>query len=119
MYENCKVIDKNKSRILNKSEQKVLEHITNSDCLSRSNVFPKIRVADVFPITNSGIKRELYSYALKAHFDFLICCDNYYPEFAIEFNGPSHLDPKQKIRDLMKVELCEKFGLPLGKTLFR
>ena len=70
---NYNILDKNKNRVLNRSEQEVLEQITNSDCLSRSNVFPKIRIADVLNITNSGIRKELFSYALKAHFDFLIC----------------------------------------------
>src|SRR5688572_19418368 len=71
-------------------------------------VFPKLRLADVFPISNSGISDREYSYALKAHFDILVVQDNL-PVLAIEFDGSGHDDKD----DNLKNGLCDRFGLPL------
>ncbi|KIV58963.1 hypothetical protein AM501_09500 [Aneurinibacillus migulanus] len=79
-----------------------------------AKVYPKIRVADVFEITGSGISNELYSYALKAHFDTIVYDMHSNPIFAVEFDGNRHIsDPVQIERDLKKNKLCERFGLPL------
>lgn len=103
----------NKNRLLNYSEENVYEQIINSDSISPSNVFSKVRIADVINISKSGINDNLYSYALTAHFDFVITDQNLMPEFVIEFNGPSHNDSAQKSRDKKKIELCKLFDLPL------
>lgn len=81
------------------------------DCEAR--VFTKIRVADVLPIEKSGISDALYKYALQAHFDFVVCDLNHMPLFAVEFDGPSHASPTQKVRDNKKNSLCETFKFPL------
>lgn len=73
----------------------------------------KIRLADVLEIDGSGIEDSLFGYALKAHFDFLICSDDHAPLFAVEFDGPSHLEPKQRALDAKKDVLCARFDLPL------
>lgn len=76
-------------------------------------VCPKMRLADIFPIENSGISHKLYKYALQAHFDFLVTDSEHQPLFAVEFDGPSHKSMAQIIRDEKKNTLCEKFELPL------
>ena len=76
-------------------------------------VFPKVRVADVLPIDRSGIDSEHYSYALKAHFDFVVYRVGTWPEFAVEFDGPTHRDPIQRARDKKKNALCKYFRFPL------
>jgi hypothetical protein len=78
-----------------------------------AHVCPKVRLADVFPIENSGISREQYRYALQSHFDFLIVDHNYDPLFAVEFDGPTHDFETQTKRDVGKDDLCGRFGLPL------
>ena len=78
-----------------------------------ARVFSKIRVADVVRINGSGITDDLYRYALRAHFDFVIADERYHPLFAVEFDGPSHANPSAKSRDKMKNAICERFELPL------
>lgn len=103
----------NKKRLLNKSEQRVYDELINNDSISASNVFSKVRIADVVELSKSGIRDELYTYALKAHFDFVVCDKNLIPEFAVEFNGPSHCSPEQKYKDDLKIEICKLSHLPI------
>lgn len=77
-------------------------------------VFPKVRVADVIRISNSGISDEEYSFALKSHFDFTVCdIKSESPLFAVEFDGIYHKTEIQKRRDKIKNRLAERFDLPL------
>src|SRR5689334_2570483 len=78
-----------------------------------ASVYPKIRLADVLPIENSGITNDLYSYALQAHFDFVVTDDKHVPLFAVEFDGPSHETEEQVVRDKKKNKICEIFNFPL------
>lgn len=63
-------------------------------------------------IEGSGISGLEYSYALKAHFDFVVC-ESDKPIFAVEFDGESHRNRDQRKRDDLKNKLCEKFEFPL------
>lgn len=75
---------------------------------------PKVRMADVLPIERSGISSAEYSYALKAHFDWVVTDgDDRTPQFAVEFDGSSHDDREVAARDTMKDHLCRFFELPL------
>ena len=99
--------------LLNGSEAATLadlDEITNPHAL---RVNPKVRMADVLPIDRSGISRELYSYALRAHFDFVVTTDQHMPEFAVEFDGPLHEEPHGRARDEKKDQLCRHFNFPL------
>ena len=78
-----------------------------------AKVYPKVRVADVLPIENSGIDDEQYRYALQAHFDFVVADSSAYPLFLVEFDGSSHSKPDAKRRDGLKNGLCERFNVPL------
>ena len=78
-----------------------------------ANVNPKVRVADVFEIEGSGIADELYSFALKSHFDFVITGPDHIPIFAVEFDGPGHRSSDAKRRDQLKNELCDHFEFQL------
>lgn len=81
-----------------------------------ATVYPKVRIADVLNIERSGISNDQYSYALKAHFDFVVTDENEMPLFAVEYDGPTHFDDETIRRDLMKNELCERLGLPLARV---
>lgn len=100
-------------RLLNTPE--AITHVRLSDVCSRNGavVFSKTRVADVLPIEGSGIGTQLYSFALKAHFDFVVADGCHMPLFAVEFDGPSHADPIQATRDRKKDSLCDLLGLPI------
>ncbi|MCO7222701.1 DUF2726 domain-containing protein [Pleionea sp. CnH1-48] len=79
-----------------------------------AHVFPKVRLADIFPIRNSGISNEEYSYCLKSHFDFLITDKNYLPLFSVEYDGSFHrLDKHQIENDKIKNAMCERFSHPI------
>lgn len=78
-----------------------------------AKAYPKVRVADVLPIENSGISSVEYSYALKAHFDFVVCDKDHMPQFSVEFDGPYHKKEPQKEKDQLKNKLCERFHFPL------
>lgn len=55
-------------------------------------IAPKVRIADVLAIRGSGLSDPQYSYALRAHFDFVVTeSDERIPEFAVEFDGPASL----------------------------
>ena len=101
-------------KIFNNYEKITYERLDEVCKDVNASVFPKVRLADIFPITDSGISNEEYSFALKSHFDFTVY-DNttLQPLFAVEFDGKSHLVKIQKSRDKLKNRLVERFNLPL------
>lgn len=100
--------------IFNKYEKITFDKLDKVCTKVNASVFPKIRLADIFPITNSGISNEEYSFALKSHFDFTVY-DNQtlLPLFAVEFDGKSHRTEAQRFRDNIKNRLTNRFDLPL------
>ncbi|HEU5382245.1 MAG TPA: DUF2726 domain-containing protein [Ktedonobacteraceae bacterium] len=77
-------------------------------------VHSKIRVADALNVERSGINDEEYSYALRAHFDFVITDNQTLSLFAVEFDELHHAsDPQTIYRDKLKNTLCTKLGMPL------
>lgn len=91
------------------TDQKLREVCDDFD----AKVYPKVRVADVVAIENSGIDNSQYKYALQAHFDFVIADSDDHPLLAVEFDGSSHITAEVKKRDGLKNELCEHFDVPL------
>jgi hypothetical protein len=100
-------------KLLNKSEKRTEELLNEACSRSQARVYAKVRLADVFPIEQSDICRELYSFSLRSHFDFLVTNMGSDPLFAVEFDGVFHRDPKQVERDQKKDYLCKLFSLPL------
>jgi hypothetical protein len=100
-----------KSRLLNKYEEITYDALSQV-CISHgAHVFPKVRIADVFPLEGSGVSAIHYSYGLRAHFDFIVTDTNYAPLFSVEFDGPLHkVSEKQRGRDHLKNDLCESFN---------
>jgi hypothetical protein len=78
-------------------------------------VVPKPRLADAVDINRSGLPDDLYTYALKAHLDFVIARgSDAMALFAVEFDGRYHeTDAAAQRRDAMKDAICERLGLPL------
>ena len=83
---------------------------------NNASVYAKIRIADALNTERSGISSDLYSYGLKAHFDFVVADAADMALFAVEYDGPTHFDAATIARDRMKNELCERLGMPLARV---
>ncbi len=77
------------------------------------SIYPKVRVADVVDPNALGVTGDLKTFALKSHFDFVICRDRWDPAYAIEFDGAAHATERQRVRDVQKDELCRRADLPI------
>jgi hypothetical protein len=75
-------------KLSNLGEDRVYRQIAPAAGHYDAEVFRKIRVADVVEIAT--LRHELGSYALKAHFDFVVADKHHLPLFAVEFDGPGH-----------------------------
>ncbi len=103
-----------RKRIENKQEERTHKILNDIAREYEAKIFTKIRVADVLEIRNSGLSNNEYSYALKAHFDFVVVNKNFMPEFAVEFDGLQHkYDAKSIYRDELKNNICLKLEFPL------
>lgn len=100
-------------QLMNVKEVEVNERLKKICEACGAHVFPKVRVADVLQIEKSGIDDEDYSFALRAHFDFIVTDEAPNPLFAVEFDGAGHFDPKRRGRDRRKDALCRRFYFPL------
>jgi Protein of unknown function (DUF2726) len=107
-------MDRRKRILVNQYEEAT--HAALRDAASRSGarVFPKVRIADALDIESSGLDRDEYSYALKAHFDFVVDPGDGPVAFAVEFDGSKHdRDAVTIARDGLKNSICERLGMPL------
>jgi len=103
-----------KKLIVNKYEEKTDEVLDAVVKKYDARLSLKPRVADALQITNSGLSYNEYSYALKAHFDFVVCKKDSTPEFAVEFDELHHKLEKETIRrDKLKNNICCKLEFPL------
>ncbi|WP_162182912.1 DUF2726 domain-containing protein [Neosynechococcus sphagnicola] len=90
------------------------ELITKAVIPYGARVCPKVGLKDILDISNSGIGKQEYSYALKAHIDFCVINSDDYVEFGVEIDEKHHLsNPEDISKDKLKNELCSKLGLPL------
>jgi len=108
------VMDRRKRILSNMYE--IAAHKALQEAVDRcgAKVYAKVRVADALDINGSGLGPEEYTYALKAHFDFVIARDDESAAFAVEFDGRSHdLNAKVISRDALKNAICEQLGMPL------
>ena len=100
-------------RLMNYQEELTHLRLTEACARNSARVNPKVRLADILPIENSGISDILYKFALQSHFDFIVTDSGHMPLFAVEFDGPSHGHQVQGARDDKKDGLCERFELPI------
>ncbi len=84
-----------------KGEVKVFKQISPVAERYQAEVYRKVRVADVVDIEQLNA-RPLGSYALMAHFDFVIADKNQKPLFTLEFDGAGH----SASHDAKKNEIC-------------
>lgn len=76
-------------RLTNKGEHRVYEQVSKACEQFGAEVYRKIRVADVIDISQCDT-REIGTYALMSHFDFVIADKDHMPQFALEFDGGGH-----------------------------
>jgi hypothetical protein len=101
-------------KIENKQEKRTREILDDIASQYDARIFSKIRVADTLIIENSGLPKDEYSYALKAHFDCVVVNKDSIAEFAVEFDGLQHkFDTKSIHRDELKNNICRKLNFPL------
>lgn len=102
-----------KNLLVNESEVTTNEELNKAASKYGALVYPKVRIADIVEIDQILLEKDS-SYALMAHFDFVITIGRELsPEFAIEFDGSSHNDPKTQERDRKKNSICQKYEIPL------
>jgi len=98
---------------LNRYEEVTYEKLRAVCEPQNAHVFSKVRLADIFPISNSGLSDQDFRFALQSHADFLVTDSKYERQFCVEFDGPSHNEPQQITRDKQKNSLFSFFKVPL------
>jgi Protein of unknown function (DUF2726) len=112
-------VDRRKRILVNQYEEATDSALRQVTSLWGARVCPKVRLADALAIEYSGLSDDEYSYALKAHFDFVVTRakqkgTSEIVAFAVEFDGPKHdRHPDQILRDHSKNAICDKLGMPL------
>ncbi|MHC5597640.1 MAG: DUF2726 domain-containing protein [Nostoc sp.] len=104
-----------KNLLVNKYEISTNEELKKVASKYNAQVLTKVRIADVEKIENSGLTCDEYSYALKAHFDFVVTIGkSLSSEFVIEFDETSHGQYKTSIKnDKLKNSICKKLQIPI------
>ncbi|HLP89751.1 MAG TPA: DUF2726 domain-containing protein [Nostocaceae cyanobacterium] len=104
-----------KNLLVNNYEINTNEKLKKAASKYGAEVYPKIRLADVVDIENSGLDSKEYKYALQAHFDFVVTKGKELsPEFVIEFDEESHGKYETCIKnDKLKNSICKKFEISL------
>lgn len=92
----------------NRSEDELRRQIRAAIERHGAELHEKVRVADLIEITKLD-RRGLGTYALQAHFDFVLLDENQKAVVAIEFDGPGH----DSANDAKKNSICQQAGLPL------
>jgi hypothetical protein len=103
-------MDRRRRILVNPYEEETDTALAVAASKYNARVCPKLRVADALEISQSGLTNEEYSYALRAHFDFVLTQDGK-ATFAVEFDGSQHdRNPQTILKDTLKNSICEKLG---------
>ena len=98
-------------RLSNKGEKLVYEQIASAADKYGARVYQKVRIADVMDIDQLR-PRPAGTYALQAHFDFVVADDDDMPLFAVEYDGGGH----EGRNDAKKDAICQQEGLALFRV---
>ena len=96
-----------KKILVNPCEDKTFRRLLKQAEGEEVYVCPKVSLKDVVPFENTQLSRELRNFCWTAHSDFVVMTGESEPLFAVEFDGPSHDEPIQEVRDRKKDELCK------------
>lgn len=103
-----------KQRILNASEQLTDDILHSALKGTGYRVFPRLSLAKVLKRDpGERLTTEDRQFLNTSEFDFVVADADSMPEFAVEFDGPSHQLDEQRKRDARKNKLCSiaKFSL--------
>ena len=107
-------MDRRRRLLVNEGEIRTDEALREAAEGIGFRVHAKVRLADALAVDRSGLSTEAYSYALWSHFDWVVADEkSSRPEFAVEFDGESHVEAQARRRDALKDEICARLGLPL------
>ena len=95
-------------RFRNSSEYHIQQQIREVIGRYGAELHEKVRIADIVDIDKLD-RRELGTYALQSHFDFVLVDHDQIAVFAIEFDGPGH----NASYDAKKNSICQQADLPL------
>jgi len=78
-------------------------------------IFAKLPIRDVIDADRmTDLPKPLRNTVNTSHFDFVVVSPDHRPKYAVEFDGPHHLQYREtRIRDIRKNKLCAAAGLPL------
>ena len=101
--------------LLNAAEHRMLEELRILVEPHGADVWCKVGLKDAVDLNNSGISDENYSYAMRAHLDFVVTeRSTSRILFAVEYDGPTHFtDSDTILRDRKKTEVCRALGFDL------
>jgi hypothetical protein len=97
-------------KLSTRGEAEVFKQISPVADRYGSDIYRVVRVADVVDIKQ--LPGSLGSYALQAHFDFVVANEEHEPLFAIEFDGPGH----SPSRDAEKDDICRRANLAMFRV---
>lgn len=106
-------MDRRRKLVVNQLEESSYQQLTAWSVGQNFTVHPKMGLSQALDIKNSGLNTIEYSYALQASFDFVVARQDGRILFAVEADGPSHLDEEARKRDHLKNFICAKLGMPL------
>jgi len=99
---------------LNTSEYKSLKIIERALKDSNYKVFPGLPLYEIFDNKNNEFSKEERRYIRDSTFDFVVFDEKFFPQLAIEFDGPVHdIYEKKKLSDIKKNRICKKQDLYL------
>jgi hypothetical protein len=101
--------------LLNPAERRVLDELRDLTGLRGAEVWCKVGLKDAVDLNNSGITNEQYSYAMRAHLDFVVTeRSSSRILFAVEYDGAEHFTDADTIqRDRKKSDVCRTLGFDL------
>jgi hypothetical protein len=97
--------------LLNKAEEvafRELEAITDDNAL---RLFAKPRLSDVIRKGKAYLPQRVFDFYTRSHVDFVVADADSKPLIVVEYDGPTHTQPKQQERDRIKDALCVEAGL--------
>jgi hypothetical protein len=100
-------------KLLNHYEELVLGELSAIASENSLRTFSKVRVADVLQTATTRLSNRDFGFFTRSHFDFVVTEQDSKPFMAVEFDGPSHADPRQQERDAIKNALCSSAEFPL------
>jgi very-short-patch-repair endonuclease len=97
-------------KLLNKAEEMTFRELNSIVEDNGLRLFSKSRLSDVI-LKDEILPRAIFDFYTRAHVDFVVTDQQTKPMFIVEYDGPSHADPRQMQRDQTKDRLCSDASL--------